>query len=48
MTVLYEKYRPKSWAEVVAQSKVVERLKTLAARDGLGGRYISGATGIGS
>jgi DNA polymerase III gamma/tau subunit len=48
MNQLYEKFRPKSWAEVVAQDKAVSVLKSLAER-GLGGRalFITGQTGTG-
>ncbi|MBE3124461.1 MAG: hypothetical protein IMZ57_02250 [Acidobacteria bacterium] len=49
MTQLYERYRPKSWGEVIAQSKVVDKVQGLAARDGLGGRayWLSGSSGTG-
>lgn len=34
---LYEKYRPRTWSEVLGQEKTVERIKVLAQR-GLSGR----------
>jgi replication-associated recombination protein RarA len=48
MNQLYEKFRPQSWGEVVAQDKAVSVLQSLAQR-GLGGRaiFITGATGTG-
>src|SRR5436305_2019367 len=41
---LAEKYRPQSWADVVGQQKVIDRLLALAARGGLAGRayWLSG------
>ena len=43
---LYEKYRPKEWAGVIGQDKVVEQIKQLRQR-GLAGRayWISGQSG---
>ena len=48
MTPLYEKYRPKSWDDVVGQDKVVTKIMALARR-GLGGRayWLSGQSGTG-
>ena len=45
---LYEKYRPKSWAEVIGQDKVVAQIAQLRQR-GLSGRayWISGQSGTG-
>ena len=45
---LHEQYRPREWAEVVGQDKVVERVRSLAKR-GLAGRayWLSGASGTG-
>jgi len=45
---LYEKYRPKEWAGVIGQDKVVEQIKQLRQR-GLAGRayWISGQSGTG-
>ena len=45
---LTEQYRPKSWAEVVGQEKVVNRLLALRKR-GLAGRayWLSGQSGTG-
>lgn len=45
---LYEKYRPRTWAEVLGQEKTVERIKALAQR-GLAGRayWVSGSSGTG-
>jgi DNA polymerase III gamma/tau subunit len=49
MPGLADKYRPGSWEEVVGQDKVVQRLRTLAARGGLAGRayWLSGQSGTG-
>ena len=46
---LAEKYRPQSWADVVGQQKVIDRLLALAARSGLAGRayWLSGQSGTG-
>ena len=46
---LYERYRPKSWQDVVAQEKIVARLRQLAQRAGLAGRayFLSGPSGAG-
>ena len=47
---LAEKYRPRSWADVVGQDKAVARLKALAARSGgLAGRayWLAGQSGTG-
>ena len=46
--MLYEKYRPATWADVVGQDKAIKRIDTIRKR-GLGGRtfWISGASGIG-
>ncbi len=46
--MLYEKYRPATWADVVGQEKAIKRINTIRKR-GLGGRafWISGASGIG-
>jgi DNA polymerase III gamma/tau subunit len=46
---LAEKYRPQSWAAVVGQQKVIDRLLALAARSGLAGRayWLSGQSGTG-
>jgi DNA polymerase-3 subunit gamma/tau len=45
---LVEQYRPRSWADVVGQDKVVQRIRTLARR-GLAGRayWLSGGSGTG-
>jgi DNA polymerase III subunit gamma/tau len=45
---LHEQYRPKTWAEVVAQDKVIETIAALRPR-GLAGRayWISGQSGTG-
>jgi DNA polymerase III gamma/tau subunit len=47
--MLHEKYRPKTFAEVIAQEKVCAKLQALAARSGYGGRayWIAGASGTG-
>ena len=46
--MLTEQYRPTTWAEVVGQDKVVQRVQTLAQR-GLAGRayWLSGQSGTG-
>jgi len=46
---LAEKYRPRSWADVVGQGKIVSRLQALAGRGGLAGRayWFSGQSGTG-
>lgn len=48
MGSLFEKYRPRTWAEVVGQEKIVAKIAQLRQR-GLGGRafWISGASGTG-
>jgi DNA polymerase-3 subunit gamma/tau len=45
---LYEKYRPKSWSEVIGQDKVIARINQLKQR-GLAGRayWLSGQSGTG-
>jgi replication-associated recombination protein RarA len=46
---LAEHYRPRSWAEVVGQDKVIGRVRALAERSGLAGRafFLSGQSGTG-
>src|SRR5205823_8481881 len=46
---LAERYRPRTWGEVVGQEKVVGRLATLAKRGTLAGRafWLSGKSGTG-
>jgi DNA polymerase III subunit gamma/tau len=46
---LYEKYRPKSFDEVVGQQKVIEKINTVRKTQGLGGHafWISGDSGTG-
>ena len=46
---LTEKYRPATWAEVVGQDKVVNRLQGLAKRGAISGRsyWLSGQSGTG-
>lgn len=46
---LAEKYRPKTWTEVVGQDKVVSKLTALRDRTGLAGRayWLSGQSGTG-
>ncbi|HLJ96275.1 MAG TPA: AAA family ATPase [Gemmataceae bacterium] len=48
MIPLFERYRPRSFAEVVGQDKVVARIQALAKR-GLGGRafWLTGQSGTG-
>src|ERR1700680_2812666 len=45
---LTEQYRPKAWADVIGQDKVVQRIQALAKR-GLAGRayWLSGQSGTG-
>jgi len=47
--LLSEKYRPRTWSEVVGQAKAVKTLQALGQRNGFGGRayFISGASGSG-
>ncbi|HEU4344086.1 MAG TPA: AAA family ATPase [Candidatus Binatia bacterium] len=49
MKPLFEKYRPGTWAEVVAQDKAVNRLLTVRQAGGFGGRayWIAGQSGTG-
>ena len=49
MPGLPEKYRPRSWSEVIGQPKIVGRLRSLAERGELAGRayWLSGASGTG-
>ena len=44
-----EKYRPKTWNDVLAQSKVIAQVKTIQSKGGLGGRafIILGQSGTG-
>jgi len=46
---LAEKFRPQRWEDVVAQDKIVSRLRALAQRGGLSGRayWLSGQSGTG-
>ena len=46
--MLAETYRPKTFADVVAQDKVIDRIRTVG-RHGLGGRafWIAGQSGTG-
>ncbi len=48
MKALYEIYRPKTWAEVIAQEKAISRIQAISRR-GLEGRgfWISGQSGTG-
>src|SRR5205823_739644 len=49
MMPLSEKYRPRTFDELVGQSKAVSRVKALAQRGGLGGKafWITGQSGTG-
>lgn len=49
MCNLAEKYRPRSWEDVVAQDKVVKQILSLKARGSLAGRayWLSGQSGTG-
>jgi replication-associated recombination protein RarA len=49
MLALYEKYRPKSWEELIGQEKVVKQLEVLQTRGGLSGHayWIAGQSGTG-
>lgn len=46
---LYEQYRPQTFADVVGQSKAVERLQAIEQRSGFGGKafFVSGGSGQG-
>lgn len=46
---LHERYRPRTWDEVVGQPKVLRQLGILRRQQGLGGRayFLSGASGTG-
>ena len=46
---LPEVYRPKSWAEVVGQDKILAKIALLRSRGGLAGRafWLSGQSGTG-
>jgi DNA polymerase III gamma/tau subunit len=46
---LFEKYRPRTWSDVVGQEKTVQRIRLLAERGSLSGRvyWISGQSGTG-
>lgn len=48
MATLFEQYRPKSWAELIGQEKIVARIDQVRKR-GLGGRayWLSGGSGQG-
>ena len=48
MQPLFEKYRPRTWADVIGQEKIGRRIDVLRRR-GLGGRayWITGASGTG-
>lgn len=49
MTSLYEKFRPKSWQEVIGQDRAIGQILGLKQRGGLGGRayFLSGKSGTG-
>lgn len=49
MKPLYERYRPRTWSEVVGQDKVLRRIDTIRTRGGLAGRayWIAGQSGTG-
>lgn len=49
MVTLFEKYRPRTFADVAGQGKAVGVLESMAARGGFGGRalWISGPSGSG-
>src|SRR6266851_3477047 len=46
---LAEKYRPKTWTDVIGQDKVIGRIQALAQRGSLSGRayWLSGQSGTG-
>jgi DNA polymerase III gamma/tau subunit len=46
---LYERFRPSTWADVVGQEKVVNRIMAMQKRGGLSGRayWLSGQSGTG-
>jgi replication-associated recombination protein RarA len=47
--VLYEKYRPQSWKEVIGQDDAIAKISTIRQRSGLGGQcfWLSGKSGTG-
>src|SRR4051812_38302867 len=49
MPALYEKYRPRTWSDVVGQEAAVNKLLALRDRVGFGGQvfYITGQSGQG-
>ncbi len=49
MTTLYEEYRPRTFDEVIAQPKAIDRLRVIESRNGYGGKafMLSGASGTG-
>lgn len=49
MSVLFEKHRPREWAQVVGQSKAIATIDRLRKAGGLSGRayWVSGASGTG-
>ncbi|MFH1267203.1 MAG: AAA family ATPase [Planctomycetota bacterium] len=49
MSTLHEEYRPKCWAEVIGQEKVLRKLDLLRKRGSFGGRafFLSGQSGTG-
>lgn len=46
---LFERYRPRTWGEVIAQPRTMQRLAVMATRGGFAGRayWISGESGTG-
>jgi DNA polymerase III gamma/tau subunit len=46
---LTEKFRPRTWTEVVGQEKIVSRLQGMQSRTGLAGRayFLAGGSGQG-
>jgi replication-associated recombination protein RarA len=46
---LPDKYRPRTWAEVIGQEKAIKQIQTIAKRSGYGGRawWFSGKSGVG-
>lgn len=49
MKPLFERYRPQTWAQVIAQDKAVNRLLAVRQTGGFGGRayWVSGSSGTG-
>jgi DNA polymerase-3 subunit gamma/tau len=49
MTLLYEKYRPQTFADVIGQDRAVSTIDRIIGREGWGGQawWLSGPSGTG-